>query len=220
MTDQVAVLPQEMAVIGAGSYGTVIAELAESCGYRVALFLDDDLAKHGTHLDGVPVLGPIEAALGSLPPSLAVSVAIGDNDTRLLWLKRAKNRGHQVPALVSPQALVSESATVEEGAYLHPGCHVWTQARVGFGSILSPQASVAHHTVLGAGCFVSMGANVGASIRVGESAFFGIGSVTSTGVQTVAGHSLIGAGAVIIRDTQPHGVYVGSPGRCIKVNSA
>jgi sugar O-acyltransferase (sialic acid O-acetyltransferase NeuD family) len=220
MTDRFAALPYEMAVIGAGSYGAVIAELAESCGYRVALYLDDDPAKQGILLDGVPVSVPIEDALRSLSPSIAVSVAIGDNDVRRQWLRKAKVLGYQVPALISPHAVVSKSATVEEGVYLHPFCHVWTRARIGFGCILSPHATVAHHTELGEGCFVSTGANVGASIRVGEAAFFGIGSVTSTDVQNVAEHSLIGAGAVLIRDTQKHGVYVGSPGRCIKVNSA
>lgn len=113
MTDKLSALSNEMAIIGAGSYGSVIAELAESCGYRVALFLDDDPAKYDTALDGLPVSGPIEGGLRSLPPRVAVSVAIGDNDLRLQWLRKAKELGHQVPALISPHAVVSESATVE-----------------------------------------------------------------------------------------------------------
>lgn len=219
MTDQLAALPSDMAIIGAGFYGTVVAELAESCGYSVGQYLDDDLAKQGTRIDGAPVSGPIEDALRSLPASVAVSVAIGNNDLRLRWLLAAKRLGHHVPALVSPQALVSESATIEEGVHLHPGSHVWVRVKVGFGSILSPGSTVAHHTVLNEGCFVASGANVGASIHVGRAAFFGIGSVTSTDVSAVAEHSLIGAGAVIIRDTEPYGVYVGSPGRLLKVES-
>lgn len=218
MTDHLRAPACNMAIIGAGTYGEAIAELAESCGYDIGLYLDDDPNKRGIKIGGVDVAGPIDAALVALPRSVAVAVAIGNNDLRIRWMRAAVRLGHYLPALISGQALVSRSATVEDGVYLHPGCHVWTQAQVGFGSILSPQATVAHHTVLGEGCFVSSGANVGASIRVGECAFFGIGSVTSTGVSTVAAHSLIGAGAVIIRDTQPFGVYVGSPGRLLRVD--
>ena len=104
-----------------------------------------------------------------------------------------------------------------DAVYVHPGAHVWTQAKLGFGSIVSPAATVAHHTELGEGCFVSSGARVAASIAVGRAAFFGIGSVTSTGISSVGEHTLVGAGAVVIRDTEPYGVYVGSPARLLRV---
>lgn len=208
---------REMVIIGAGTYGSVIRELAESCGYGVVGFLDDDAAKWGTDLDGLPVSGPISSALDDAAADLAVAVAIGNNTARLAWLLAAQLRGREIPCLLSPWAIVSPSAQIGDAVYLHPGSHVWTQARIGLGSILSPHATVAHHTVLGQACFVSTGANVGASINVGEGALFGIGSTTSTGVRLVGAHTLVGAGAVIIRDTTDFGVYVGSPGRLIKV---
>ena len=51
-------------VIGAGLTGTTIAaEIAAKRIFgRVVAFLDDDPSKIGTRVDGVPVLGPIEAA--------------------------------------------------------------------------------------------------------------------------------------------------------------
>ena len=51
-------------VIGAGFTGTTIAaEIRTKRIFgRVVAFLDDDPAKIGTQIDGVPVLGPLEAA--------------------------------------------------------------------------------------------------------------------------------------------------------------
>jgi len=55
-------------IIGAGFTGTTIAaELrAKRIFGRVVAFLDDEPAKIGTRIDGIPVLGPIEAAVRAL----------------------------------------------------------------------------------------------------------------------------------------------------------
>lgn len=210
-------LIRDIAIVGAGSYASTIAELAESCGYRVVRFLDDDAVKHRSILDDKPVSYPIDQSLAELSRECAIAVAIGDNDARLRWITRSKELGHPIPALISPYAVVSPRATIHEGVYLHPGCHVWTHAQLAEGTILSPHATVAHHTRLGPACFVSTGANVGASIAVGESCMFGIGSTVSTGVASVGAHTLVGAGTVVIRDTVPYGIYAGTPARLLRV---
>ena len=207
---------REITIIGAGTYGAVIAELAAECGYEIRSFLDDNEEAWGRTYLGAEISGPVDAALRSLPQGTAVAVALGDNCLRLRYLRQARELGHVTPTLISPGATVSPSATIEDGVFLHHGSHVWTQARLGLGTILSPHATVAHHTTLGDGCFVSTAANVGASITVGATAMFGINSTTSTGVARIGEGTLVGAGAVIIRDTEPFGVYVGSPGKLIK----
>jgi FlaA1/EpsC-like NDP-sugar epimerase len=55
-------------IIGAGFTGiTIAAEIrAKKVFGRVVAFLDDDPAKVGTRVDGIPVLGPIEAAARAL----------------------------------------------------------------------------------------------------------------------------------------------------------
>lgn len=207
---------RSLVIIGAGNYGPVIAELAESCGFHVVGHLDDRVALHGTQVSGRPVLDQISAGLDRLGHDTAVAVAIGANVVRLKYLNEARQKGFATPALVSPQAVVSPSAKVQDAVYLHSGSHVWTEVCLGLGVILSPHSTVAHHSHLGDGCFVSSGANVGASILIGQAAFFGMGSVVSTGVGSIAEHTFVGAGSVVIRDTEARGVYVGSPARLLR----
>lgn len=206
----------QLTIIGAGTYGAVIAELAAECGYTVERFLDDNDEIRGKMLLGAEVSGPVEGALQRLPRGTAVAVALGDNNLRLKYLRLARAYGLSTPSLISPGATVSPTAIVDQGVFLHHGSHVWTEARLGLGTILSPHATVAHHTTLGEGCFVSTAANVGANINVGATAMFGINSTTSTGVAQIGEGTLVGAGATIIRDTEPGGVYVGNPGRLIR----
>jgi UDP-perosamine 4-acetyltransferase len=158
---------------------------------------------------------PIRENLAMLPLNVSVAVAIGANEVRRDYLNMAQGFGLRTPPLISPHAVISSSATVEEACFVHVGCHVWTAAMIGYGSILSPHATVAHHTRLGTACFVSTGAHVGASIIVEEEVLSGIGATVSTGVARLGRGCLVGAGAVVIRDTKPDGVYVGNPARLI-----
>jgi len=206
-----------IAIIGAGSYGRVIAELAEICGFTVISYLDDSETKVDQALGGIPINVPITASLEQFPANMSVAVAIGNNQARLRYLRQAQNLGFQTPSLISPQAVISPSAKVEDACILHVGCHVWTDAVIGYGSILSPHATVAHHTTLGRACFVSTGANVGASVSVGDGVTVGISASISTGVKQLGNGSLVGAGAVVIRDTETNGVYVGNPAKLIRL---
>ena len=51
----------EVAIYGSGGFAREVAWLAESCRkdderYRVLCFIDDDAERHGTMLNGIPVL--------------------------------------------------------------------------------------------------------------------------------------------------------------------
>ena len=47
-------------IIGAGTYGAAILDLAESNGYEVIGFFDDDLSKIGKQILGIPIVGKLE----------------------------------------------------------------------------------------------------------------------------------------------------------------
>lgn len=207
---------RDLVVVGAGSYGLVISDLARRCGFSVVGYFDDDSSKWGSLMQEVSVSGPIDESLESLSPGIPVAVAIGDNTIRLRYIKAAIESGHQTPNLISPLSMISDSATIGNGVYLHDASHVWVEAEIGDGSILSPFASVSHHSHLGEGCFVSIKASVGAYVHVERRAFFGMGSVVSPTVHSVGENSLIGAGTIVIHDTEPNGVYVGSPARLLR----
>jgi len=207
---------QDIVIIGAGTYGVVIADLAFRCGYNVIGFLDDDEKKWGSDIDGILTSGPIAISLPLLPQEIAVAVAIGDNEERARLLEVARENDYSTPTLISPLAMVSRSAKIGSAVYLHDASHVWVKSEIGDGTILSPFASVAHHTILEKGCFVSTKASIGASIYVEQGAFFGIGSIVSTGVHRVGRDTIVGAGCVVIHDTESKGVYVGSPARLLR----
>ena len=52
-------LLEEVYIIGAGGHGKVAVRAAQLRGYRVAAVFDDDPARIGQTLCGVPIVGPI-----------------------------------------------------------------------------------------------------------------------------------------------------------------
>ena len=72
-------------VIGGGGHAKVVIATLQAAGHTVAGVLDDDAAKHGRTLLGVPVLGPAAMAAEARQPAV---IAVGDNRAASGWRRR------------------------------------------------------------------------------------------------------------------------------------
>lgn len=54
-----------------------------------------------------------------------------------------------------------------------------------------------------------------ATTHIGRNCFIGVGAIVLPGV-TIGDGSIIGAGAVVVKDVPPHSLVVGNPGKVIK----
>jgi UDP-3-O-[3-hydroxymyristoyl] glucosamine N-acyltransferase len=73
-------------------------------------------------------------------------------------------------------------------------------------------SSIAHHSIVGANCFISSQVAVSGFCTIGESCFLGVNSCTKDHVN-IAKDTFVGAGAVVIQDTEPGKIYVGNPAK-------
>jgi acetyltransferase EpsM len=198
-------------VLGAGGHGKVVAEAAARSGQVfVAGFLDEDPAKWGSQLSGLPVAGGLDA----LPPGAAVALGVGSNEARLALLGRLGERRIPVVTIVHPAATVSSGAQIGEGTYIGPGAVVHVDARVGRGCILNSGSVVEHDNVLGDGVHVSPNAALGGNVEVGEGSHVGLGASVLPGI-VIGPWTVVGAGAVVTRPL-PGGVSAaGVPARIL-----
>lgn len=201
-------------IIGAGTYGEAIYELATACGYNVIGFFDDDCEKNDKLIMGKPVLGRI-SNLKSLVDK-AFAIAIGDNRTRYKIMTYIRKHGGAVPSLIHPSAYISKSAVIGDGVYIQMGAVIWTKVKIGDGSIISPNTVIAHHTTIGKACLISTLCTVGVSIVVGDFTMFGIGSIAITGIKKVGSNVVLGAGTTVIKDVEDNVLMVGSPARKVR----
>jgi len=164
---------------------------------------------------GLPAL-PIDQLAGAYPPQrhrvfVAVS-ATGLNRVRRRLLDAVKAAGFECISYVSSRACVWPSVEIGENAFIFENCVLQHGSKVGDNVLLWNGASVAHSSVVEDDCCLAPNAAVAGFSRIGRGSFLGIGSCVSD-VLSVAPDCVIGAGAVVIRDTRSRQVYVGNPAR-------
>ena len=152
---------RKLLILGAGSYGKTIADVAVQLGcYQKIAFLDDGK-------EGVPgVLGKCEDFLQFADESTEMYPAFGNNEVRMAWLERFEEHGIKVPCIVHPSAYVSPLVTLYAGVTVLPMAVVNTGVTVKNGCIINIGALIDHDSIIEAGCHLAPGAIVKAENRI------------------------------------------------------
>jgi len=203
-------------IIGAGTYGEAMYELAVLNGYKVKGFYDDDDAKIGSSVMGVKVLNKVRTLTAADIKDNKFVVAIGNNKVRNEIMTYINELGGSTPTLIHPTAVISESAKIGKGVYIQANAYIWTKVVISDYCIISPNVVIAHHSTLGKSCLVSTLTGVGASITIEDNVFIGMGSTIMTGISLIGENSIIGAGAVVIKNVEKNSVYAGVPAKKIR----
>lgn len=185
-------------VIGArpGAWQVLSVLLFEQ-GTRVVGLLDDDAARHGTKVMGVPVLGPLammdELARDGTAQSVICAVSSSIPFRRQVRdLARAAGLG--LANAIHPTACFDDGARIGGGNYFGAFCYVGAETVIGDNGFFSSRTTFEHHNVVG--CDVTTGPNVATSglVRIGDGVKFGAGVVVEPRVA-------IGDGAVLASQT-------------------
>lgn len=208
-------MTRPLLVFGAGGHGKVVADAAQLAGYLLAGFIDDDPARVGRSVLGLPVRAWAEVTGdGTAAQGFLVALAIGDNAARQRSMERLRAAGFEVPAIRHPSAVIARSATVGAGVLVAAGVVVNPDASVSDGAILNTGCVIEHDCKVGAFAHVSPGAALGGAVAVGDRSHVGLGAVILPGVR-VGVDVRIGAGAAVLRDVQDGVTVVGVPARVV-----
>ncbi len=207
---------KDLYIIGAGTYGEVMYELAEACGYNVCGFFDESDEKQNADIMDKKVIGKFSECDADFVKDKRFVVAIGANKIRHDIMTSILNMGGSLPTLIHPSAQISPTAKIGCGVYIHAGAYIWTRVTIGDFTIISPNTVIAHHTTIGHSCLISTLCTVGASINIGEYTMFGIGSIAITGIHSVGRNVVLGAGTTATKDVEDNVLMVGSPARKIR----
>lgn len=142
-------------ILGAGSHGREVRELAESLHvFQRVAFLDDGTPE-------VPVIGPCKG-LSRYRDAYPVAIpAVGDQAVRMRWLRELVQAGFVLPVLVHPAAVVSPSA------------------RIGYGTVVCARAAVGSGAVIGIGCIISSGATIDRGVVLPDGTHVDCGQVVA-----------------------------------------
>lgn len=194
-------------VIGAGGHAKVVIATLEAAGRVVRATFDDDARRQGTCILGVPVVGPLDAAMEY--QRLEAVAAIGDNETRRAIVERLPLRWITA---VHPLAVVHSSARLGPGTVVFAGVVIQPDARIGSHVILNTAVTIDHDCSVNDFAHLAPGTHLGGNVSVGQGVFLGIGTVVLPNL-VVGDAAVVGGGAVVVRDVAPATVVAGVPAR-------
>ncbi len=206
-------------IIGAGTYGEVYLAYLQESGINVVGFVDDNPDLQESSIRGVNVLGTTRdlAKLKEEYGIEAVYCPLGNNRLRVEFLQKAKSLGYKTPNFIHPSVIMHDSVKLGEGVYILLGARIMPYTVIDDYVMISMNALIAHHNHLQKGTFISTGVNFGASIIAKERTYIGIGATIMTGIHELGQDSVIGAGAVVIRDVPDNAVVAGVPAKIIRI---
>ncbi|WP_199442693.1 NeuD/PglB/VioB family sugar acetyltransferase [Umezawaea beigongshangensis] len=177
--------------------------------------LDDDPARHGALLDGLPVLGGADVLADHPDAAVVVCVANATRPLgRLAVVRRLALPRERFATVVHPAASIAAGAEPGAGTVLLAGVVVTTPLRLGDHVVAMPHVLVTHDDEVGDGVTLAGRASLGGGVVVGSGAYLGQGSAVREQVAIGAG-AVVGMGSVVLTDVPPEEVWAGVPARRI-----
>jgi sugar O-acyltransferase (sialic acid O-acetyltransferase NeuD family) len=155
------------------------------------------------------------------PDTHAAFVAITStklNRVRTRLYNATKAKGFALASYISSKAFFWHNATIGENSFIFEQNVVQHHVAIGNNVVLWSGNHIGHRTVIHDHCFLASHVVISGYCEIGASCFLGVNSCLGNNL-TVGHDSVIGAGAVIVRDVPPEGVYVGNPAKPLAKSS-
>ena len=211
----------EIMLWGAGASARETAWLAEDgqspAGerFKVVCLIDDDEARSGTALHGLPILTLDQAVAAH--PAAPLILAVGDSAARARMAAAAVQRGLSFKSVLHRTVLASRFAAIGTGVTIAANCVISVDAEIGDHAQLNFGCTVSHDSIIGRFTTLACGVHVSGRVRVGECVTIGVNVAVINGSQTeplvIGDGATIGAGACVIGPVAPGETVVGVPAR-------
>lgn len=203
-------------IFGAGCFGREVGSMIESEGLGEVSYahqVSDVIRPNGQielhkwiseeeydpALHGVPV---VTTGNSSLRKKIADSI-------------RSKHPGVSFPVIVSKKAHIGQRVHIGEGTIVTANCIVTCDVIIGTFVNLNLATTVGHDVKLGDYVTTAPGVHINGNVRVGSNTYFGSNSATVEDVNIVD-DVILGAGAVVSKDIDKQGTYVGVPAKLLR----
>lgn len=202
---------KRLAIFGASGHGKVVADCAESAGWKEIVFYDDAWPKRD--VNGIwNIVGNMETLLRDFSQYDGIIIAIGNNSVRLAKQNELSSNGALIVSVIHPSAVISKSVSIGLGSVVMANAVINVDSKIGDCCIINTAATVDHDCTLGDGVHVSPGANLAGGVVVGNCSWVGIGSNIRQLVN-IGEETIIGAGATVVNDIESHCTVVGIPAK-------
>lgn len=215
-------MKRPLVIFGSGD----IAQLAHyyfstDSNYEVVAFTVDSHYIKESLFCGLPVVAFEDVCRYYPPESNDFFVALSYSKLNALRKEKflaAKERGYKLVSFISSRATVLNNGQIGENCFIFEDNTIQPFVRIGNNVTLWSGNHIGHHSVIHDHTFLASHVVVSGGVEIGEQCFIGVNSTLRDHI-TVGDRCVVGAGALLLADAAPEGVYVGVASERSKVPS-
>ena len=205
---------KKIIIIGAGGFGREVQWLIERINQKEKTWdligYIDDKIEEGTIINGLPILGNLQYLINT-EEKIAVICAIGTSETRRKIINRLKDNSNiEYPNLIDPSVLMADTVYLGKGAIICAGSILTVNIEIEDFVIINLDCTIGHDAKLSGFVTLYPSVNISGNVLIGEKTELGTGTQIRQGIK-VMNNSIVGAGAVVVRDIPAKCTALGSP---------
>lgn len=206
---------KKLIIYGDSTYAQMIAHYFQKDSiYEVVAFCVDASYRSKDSIDDIPVLDLEEIEKHFSPEEHHIFAAIGYKSVRIhkaLYEKIAK-LSYPVASYISTKAIIDSSCHIAQNCLVLAGVILEPYVKIEANSYINSGAIVCHHSHIKSHSILAAGSLIGGHTILGESSLIGF-KATVAELLELAEETLLGANSLLLANTQPHTMYVGSPAK-------
>lgn len=208
---------KNIVIVGAGGFGREVVWLVEDINkknneWNIVGFVDDNEDLQGIEINGYNVVGNVEWLKNQ---ELYAIIAIGDPVIKKKVIDRIKDSKNKYPVLIHPNVICSDKVSIGEGTIICASNIITVNIEIGKHVIINLDCTIGHDAVIGDYTTILPSVNVSGFVKTEECVSVGTGSAIIQGV-SIGKNTVVGAGAVVVRDLPANCTAVGAPAKPIK----
>ena len=189
--------------------------------YTVAAFTVDQAYISSSTFCDLPVV-PFEEVEKLYPPSdfeMLVAVSYAKvNTIRTIKYEEAKVKGYKLISYVSSKATTWSDLSIGENCFILEDNTIQPFVKIGNNVTLWSGNHIGHHATINDNCFITSHVVISGGVNIGKNCFIGVNATIRDHIN-IADKCVIAAGAILMKDTQEHGVYISQSSELSKVPS-
>lgn len=206
-------------IIGASGHAKVIIDIVEKQNMFNIVGLIDTYKKSGEMIGGYEILGH-ENDLPEIIKTYNIYggiIAIGDNFTRKKLFHKISeaNKTLEFVTAIHPNAIIGKNVMIGDGSVIMAGALVNSGSNIGKHAILNTKCSVGHDCNIGDFSSIAPGSTLGSGVEIDTCSAISLGANVLENV-SVGKHTVVGAGALVLKSIGDHEVAYGVPAKTIR----
>jgi len=212
----------QIVILGAGVLGeTICYYLTYHSHHEVVAYADDYAYRDKKELGGLPVI-PFDTVETIYPPDTFSMIVVigymGANQIRAQKYREAKQKGYELITYLDQRSTIEENVEIGDNCIISPNTYVGPFVKIGNNVIIQAGSYIGHHVEIEDNCLLAPHVAVSGSTIIEQSSFLGTNSTIRNNIRIRKG-TVVGAGVLILKDTDEFSVYRGAEGQLLPMKS-